>query len=732
MKNLLPAIFFLLISTSIFAQKDKQFWFAAPYISEQHGNLPINIQIATYEQAASIEISIPANKEFKPIIRSIPAFTSYQVNLDPIVNDIISKNYNVISNKGIYVKSSSYISASYEVLGYNQTMNQVVNSDIFALKGNNALGQSFFTPFQNSRENQSTNITDAYSAFHIVATENNTLVTITPTKALYGHPAGIPFSIILNKGQTYSCRALGKKGNDHPAGTEITSNKPIAITVTDDSVLENGSYDLLGDQIVPIQHLGREYIIPRMDSSSINFIYILGIELNTEVIINQTDTFTISRGQTLEYKLEHAGTYVHSNNPIYVWHLGSLYNEMGAAIIPKIDCSGSKSSIFVRKSIETFGIVLVTKSNSTDKFRLNGTSNLITANDFKEVTGNPDYQVYFKLFTLDEIKLNQVYNLTNLTSDFQMGIISAENWGSFRYGYFSNFSPLNLGPDQDFCINGRTLLDAGPDNDSYTWSTGETSQEITVSKSGEYSVMVKKGSCTAYDTVQINVHPLPVFDLGADIMICKNENVTIFGPEGKFQYLWNTKEKSQSIKPIVSATYTLEVTDTNTCKNSDSIKLEFLPLPKPIILFENSDQLLCDYPTMTISTEKNYDSVIWNNGDTTRQTLVPINETYTVIVKDSNQCKGTAEKTLDCSPFITIYNLCTPNQDGKNDYFIINGMHNQQYTLEVYNRWGAKVYYQDNYNNDWTPSNLQNDIYYYILSHSKKDIIFKDWLQIIR
>lgn len=717
---------------SLFAQKDKQFWFAAPYISKQHGNLPINLQIATYEQPAYIEISIPANKNFKPIQRNIPPFTPFQLKLDIIYKDIVNEKYNSIADKGILITSSTYISASYEVLGYSDFLNQTVNSDIFALKGNNALGEKFYTPFQTSRENENNTLTDAYSAFHIVATENNTQVTITPSKALYGHPTGVPFTITLNKGQTYSCRALGRAGSEHPAGTEITSNHPIAVTVTDDSVLENASYDLLGDQIVPIQHLGQEYIIPKMDSSSINYIYVLATENNTEVIINKIDTFNLNSGQTLEYKLENFGTYVQSNQPVYVWHLGSLFNEIGAAILPQVDCSGSKSTIFTRKSIESFGLVLVAKSNSVDNFQLNGIGNLITADDFQEVSGNPEYKVCFKLFSLDEIKLNQVYNLTNSSSDFQMGIVAADNWGSFRYGYFSNFSPLNLGPDQGFCIGGSATLDAGPDSESYLWNTGATSQEIIASQTGEYSVIIKKGICIAHDTVNITVYDKPLIDLGADIRVCRNEKITLQGPENVFQYKWNTNENTQNISPSETGIYALEITDFNLCKNSDTISLEYLPLPEPTIQFENTDKALCDYPTMTIATEEIYTKIIWSNGDTNSHTTVPVNETYSVKVMDNNQCTGKAERVLDCSPFITIYNLCTPNQDGKNDLFIIDGMHNQKYTLEVYNRWGDKVHYQKQYNNDWSPTNLPNGIYYYSLSHSEKDLIFKDWLQIIK
>ena len=47
---------------------------------------------------------------------------------------------------------------------------------------------------------------------------------------------------------------------------------------------------------------------------------------------------------------------------------------------------------------------------------------------------------------------------------------------------------------------------------------------------------------------------------------------------------------------------------------------------------------------------------------------------------------------------IIIYNVITPNGDEKNDYFFIDGIKNfPNNTLEIYNRWGVKVFETNNY-----------------------------------
>ena len=67
----------------------------------------------------------------------------------------------------------------------------------------------------------------------------------------------------------------------------------------------------------------------------------------------------------------------------------------------------------------------------------------------------------------------------------------------------------------------------------------------------------------------------------------------------------------------------------------------------------------------------------------------------------------------------------TPNDDGKNDLFVIKGIKGTENTLTVYNRWGNKVYKMENYDNTWNGmpnvggtlgnQKLPQGTYYYIL-----------------
>ena len=50
---------------------------------------------------------------------------------------------------------------------------------------------------------------------------------------------------------------------------------------------------------------------------------------------------------------------------------------------------------------------------------------------------------------------------------------------------------------------------------------------------------------------------------------------------------------------------------------------------------------------------------------------------------------------------IVIYNIFSPNGDGVNDFFVIEGVELFENDLKVYNRYGNLVFKANNYQNDW-------------------------------
>lgn len=212
---LLVASLQLILVHPIMAQTDTTFWFVAPEVAAGHSDRPVGFRVTSQGQAATVNISMPANPGFTPVTLNVSANGTNTVtftgdnNLDIIEN----RPHNSVLSKGFLITATTPITAYYEVISAGN------NPDIFALKGRNALGTDFFVPSQQEMPN-----VHGHERIDVVATENNTQITITPTANLEGTGMA-PVTITLNRGQTYSFRAESQAANVSLRGTRITSNK---------------------------------------------------------------------------------------------------------------------------------------------------------------------------------------------------------------------------------------------------------------------------------------------------------------------------------------------------------------------------------------------------------------------------------------------------------------------------------------------------------------------------
>lgn len=75
---------------------------------------------------------------------------------------------------------------------------------------------------------------------------------------------------------------------------------------------------------------------------------------------------------------------------------------------------------------------------------------------------------------------------------------------------------------------------------------------------------------------------------------------------------------------------------------------------------------------------------------------------------------------IEIKPLV-IPNVFTPNNDGLNDKFVIKNIENWKVQLTVYNRWGNKVYENNNYDNEWDGSKLPAGVYFYFIVANAPD-----------
>ncbi len=133
----------LFTSFEVSAQTDTRFWFVAPEVSNDHGDRPIAFRITSEGQATQVRVYTPANTGIFDTTFLLPANNTTTIPLTHRISQIENDPPNTVHNRGFLIESTELITAYYEVITAGN------NPDIFALKGRNALGTSFYLPGQN-------------------------------------------------------------------------------------------------------------------------------------------------------------------------------------------------------------------------------------------------------------------------------------------------------------------------------------------------------------------------------------------------------------------------------------------------------------------------------------------------------------------------------------------------------------------------------------------------------
>jgi len=505
---------------------------------------------------------------------------SYVLDLTAFIDIIENKPSKTVLDYGIKIVSTSEIMVYYEV---SPSCN--CNPDIFALKGSNALGNSFITPYQSFNNSWS----GYYAGFNIVASEDDTEVSIVLTQDSEGIIAGEEFSVNLDKGQTYSIKVSNNVGSESLSGTTINSNKNISVTIHEDSL--SGPYggcgDLVGDQLIPIELLGHEYIAIKGYLYGPDKVYVTAQNNNTSVQVDGVQFTTLDALETVEITLSNSSVYIYTSEPTYVLHMSGFGCEVGQAILPPLDCTGSYDVSVVRSTSEFFALNILAPAGSENDFYIEGSILTIDANDFNYVPGSNQNWIYAQLDFTDLINVNDVIRVLNSDSRFHMGLIHGGSTSGCRYGYFSDFAEFDSSfTAQNPSCEGDSIEFQGPfiQDAIYSWNgpDGFTSdiqnpviENITLANQGEYSLeIIVNEVCTSTSSMEIEIIPAPsITDPISDYQLCDNDGdgSETFDLTSKYDEIVNT------LTDITLNYYNTEAdanADTNTIATPDSYNSE--------------------------------------------------------------------------------------------------------------------------------------------------------------
>lgn len=261
-----------------------------------------------------------------------------------------------------------------------------------------------------------------------------------------------------------------------------------------------------------------------------------------------------------------------------------------------------------------------------------------------------------------------------------------------------NIQSNNTTQDTGFCT-GLSLVLQSRQTSHNKWSNGDTTQQIKITKGGNYWVEMNNAGCLSYDSFEVRELPALGYNV-TDTSMCKGATLTLDGGVG-IKYLWDNLDTTRYRLVSQNGAYWLQKQQYN-CTILDTFKVNYFPdaiIPIPAdtgVCFKDGLDLILD--------AGNFKSYLWEPGGETTQSkrfTLPQNQMITVL--DNRDCYTTKNIAITdwCRDAFFLPNAFTPNKDGLNDYFLPVMNNALFYELRIYNQWGVLLFTSTQASEGW-------------------------------
>ncbi len=307
--------------------------------------------------------------------------------------------------------------------------------------------------------------------------------------------------------------------------------------------------------------------------------------------------------------------------------------------------------------------------------------------------------------------------------------------------------------DKDFVLNasagaGTWSLVSGPSGATATFApnANTANARVTVSLFGSYEFAwtITNSLCTSSDIINVNFHDLPAVDAGNDLIVCKGSGVQLTA-SGTGNFSWtpvnllnNANIYNPIATPLITTTFTVTLTDQYGCKKSDQVNVEVRIQPvadagPDMTLNYRFDTIMNAQSEHPLGTNETGEWTVLsgtgvfsdiNDPEATVSDL-KLGENSFIWTVTNGACPVASDTVYIVVNDLIIPTLITPNNDSKNEYFVINGIETLGKTsLTIFNRWGTRVFENKAYDNKWNGVNddekpLPDDTYFFVLKPEK-------------
>ncbi len=547
---------------------------------------------------------------------------------------LTDQNNTVENNRGLIITSDFPIQALFIVDGD-------LNKNLITIKGLEAKGRSFRVGTQTRTLVQPpSGITrEEHHFISVMATEDNTNVTITTDRVIQGLTSPIMFT--LNRGESYL--VINDDFNVTLTGSLVTSDKDIVVASGSQHTSAYGVTEDDGgaDQLVPVRSVGQDYILVRGDVvAEQDYGIVVATENNTIISVDGVPVANLHAGDYYEVNAMGTlgtGTYINGSKPIYVYHVSGLtLGEVGMALLAPVgQCRGDQSASFSRADVgslvpDEYAINIVIIDAGLASLTLNGVNVaglptvLITP-----VAGFPGYSTV--TIRDADIAANNV-----LESDefFNASLLIGNPVNTGTFGAITSFSErVNIldpfiGESVEFYVLDTICADSSVSHTLNVLSCGSTDKIRSIEQgtlgttvvTGDLSFEYTSNGTAGEDVISVTVvndfgiqstvcigiliDTLFVDFMPNDTLVCSTETITLsldsIGGVGPYTYNWSTGEITPTIDVMSNTTMTYFVTvqDAVGCVGTDSIRVEIQPT---IAADAGPDQNVCSVDTVFLS-----------------------------------------------------------------------------------------------------------------------------------
>ena len=290
---------------------------------------------------------------------------------------------------------------------------------------------------------------------------------------------------------------------------------------------------------------------------------------------------------------------------------------------------------------------------------------------------------------------------------------------------------------------------------TYSWTPSVlgTASTATTSNQGVYSVLVRDANLCVGTATVATVKSTPSVTLSSpDLVICPNDcaEITAVGTSSfaPFTYAWSNDNAfiGDSTLMCSDGIVTVTFTDAQGCVATNTIAVvdDVIPVasftstpPSPV-----TPTILIDFTSTSTIATGSITSSVWTFGDGNGSSGVNVNHAYAtagtfpivLTVTGSNGCANSYTVNYIVDAVLEIPNVFTPNGDGANDFLKFKNLEVLgSNNLTIFNRWGKKIFEQDNYKNDWNGGGYNDGTYFFILSvPMATPNIYKGYVQLMR